>query len=63
MLRRLRKPRLAPDPDDDEVNGTAIAAKAPLVVTGDRTLLSVSTFDGGRIVTVQEALLACVSGV
>jgi putative PIN family toxin of toxin-antitoxin system len=52
----LPTPRLAPDPDDDVVIGTALAAKADLLVTGDRDLLSVSTFEGGRIVTVQEAL-------
>jgi hypothetical protein len=27
-------PRLAPDPDDDVVIGTALAAKADLIVTG-----------------------------
>jgi putative PIN family toxin of toxin-antitoxin system len=49
-------PRLAPDPDDDVVIGKALAAKADLLVTGDHALLSVSTFEGGRIVSVQEAL-------
>jgi len=49
-------PRLAPDPDDDVVIGTALAAKADLLVTGDHALQSVSTFEGGRIVSVQEAL-------
>jgi putative PIN family toxin of toxin-antitoxin system len=51
-------PRLAPDPDDDVVIGTAIAAKAELIVTGDKPLLSVGIFDGGRIVSVAEALAA-----
>jgi predicted nucleic acid-binding protein len=45
---------LAPDPDEDVVIGTALAARADLLVTGDRALLSVATFEGGRI--VQEAL-------
>jgi hypothetical protein len=49
-------PRLAPDPDDDAVIGTAIAAKAVLIVTGDKPLLSVGVYEGGRIVTVTEAL-------
>jgi uncharacterized protein len=49
-------PRLAPDPDDDVVIGTAWAAKADLIVTGDRGLLSVASFRGGRIVSVLEAL-------
>lgn len=51
-------PRLAPDPDDDVVIGTAIAAKADFIVTGDHALLSVLKYEGGRIVTVREALRA-----
>jgi len=49
-------PRLALDPDDDVVIGTALAAKADLLVTGDHDLLSVSTYEGGRIVSVRDAL-------
>ena len=55
-------PRLAPDPDDDVVIGTALAAKADFVVTGDRALLSVREYEGGRIVSVSEALDAVVAG-
>jgi putative PIN family toxin of toxin-antitoxin system len=55
-VRPVPVPRLAPDPDDDVVIGTAIAAKADLAVTGDRALLSVVEYDGGRIVSVREAL-------
>ena len=51
-------PRLAPDPDDDVVIGTAIAAKADFIVTGDKPLLSAEVFEGGRIVSVGEALEA-----
>jgi putative PIN family toxin of toxin-antitoxin system len=47
---------LAPDPEDDVVIGTAIAAKANLLVTGDKAPLEVRTFEGGRIVSVAEAL-------
>ncbi len=50
--------RIAPDPDDDVVIGTALAAKADLIVTGDKPLLSVEVFDGGRIVSVRAALEA-----
>ncbi|MGB7985231.1 MAG: putative toxin-antitoxin system toxin component, PIN family [Terracidiphilus sp.] len=50
--------RLAPDLDDDVVIGTAIAAKADFIVTGDKPLLSVEAFEGGRIVSVGEALEA-----
>jgi hypothetical protein len=49
-------PRLAPDPDDDIVIGTAVAARAELLITGDKPLLSVGSFDGGRVVSVSEAL-------
>jgi hypothetical protein len=46
----------APDPYDDVVIGTAIAAKADFLVTGDKALLGVSSFEGGRIVSVYEAI-------
>jgi uncharacterized protein len=49
-------PRIAPDPDDDIVIGTAIAAKVDLLVTGDRPLLSVVEYQGVRIVSVTEPL-------
>ena len=56
LVRPVPTPRLAPDPDDDVVIGPALAAKADYVVTGDKGLLSVGGYDGGRIVTVNEAL-------
>ncbi|MDO8925461.1 MAG: PIN domain-containing protein [Sideroxyarcus sp.] len=49
-------PRIASDPDDDVVIGTALAAKADLLVTGDRMLLSVAEYLSVRIVSVAEAL-------
>ena len=55
-MRPVPVQRLAPDPDDDLVIGTALAAKANFVVTGDRTLLSVGEYEGVRIVSVSEAL-------
>jgi putative PIN family toxin of toxin-antitoxin system len=54
----FRIPPIAPDPDDDVVIGTALAAKADLIVTGDRTLRSVAQYQGVRIVSVGEALEA-----
>jgi putative PIN family toxin of toxin-antitoxin system len=51
--------RTAPDPDDDVVIGTAIAAQADLLVTGDQALLSVANFRGVRFVTPQDALRIC----
>jgi putative PIN family toxin of toxin-antitoxin system len=61
VVRPISIPRLASDPDDDVVIGTAIAAKANFVVTGDRTLLSIIEYEGVRIVSVSGALDAIVS--
>ena len=55
-------PRIAPDPDDDVVIGTALAAKADYVVTGDRTLLSVEEYEGVRMISVREILQAIDPG-
>ena len=49
--------RIAPDPDDDVVIGTALAAKANLIVTGDLPLLSVIEYQGVRLCQVSEVLL------
>ena len=56
LVRPTPTPRIAPDPDDDVVIGTALAAKADLVVTGDKPLLSVAEYQGVRIVGVSRAL-------
>ncbi|MBI5751581.1 MAG: putative toxin-antitoxin system toxin component, PIN family [Hydrogenophilales bacterium] len=56
VVRPTAIPRIAPDPDDDVVIGTALAAKADLLVTGDQALRSVSEYQGIRIVGVAEAL-------
>lgn len=61
LVRPTPIPRTAPDPDDDVVIGTALAAKADFLVTGDRALLSVAEYLGGRIVSVTQALQAVVS--
>lgn len=58
LVHPVSVPRTAPDPDDDVVIGTALAARANLIVTGDKALLSVGVYEGGRIVTVSEALSA-----
>jgi hypothetical protein len=60
VVRPAPVPRLAPDPDDDVVIATALAAKADFAVTGDRTLLSVAEYEGGRIVSVTDALQAVI---
>lgn len=56
MVRPTAIPRIAPDPDDDVVIGTALAAQADLLVTGDRLLLSLNEYQDIRIVSVSEAL-------
>jgi putative PIN family toxin of toxin-antitoxin system len=44
------------DPDDDAVLALAIAARADLIVSGDRDLLDLKNFQGIAIVTPAEAL-------
>jgi putative PIN family toxin of toxin-antitoxin system len=44
------------DPDDDEVLACAIAARADLVVSGDRHLTALKTHRGIRILTPAQAL-------
>ena len=44
LVRPTPVPRLAPDPDDDVVIGTALAAKAEFIVTGDRTLRALGEY-------------------
>ena len=60
-VRPTPTPRIASDPDDDVVIGTALAAKADLLVTGDRLLLLVTRYQGVRIVGVAEALKMIVA--
>ncbi len=49
-------PRIVSDADDDVVIGTALAAKADFIVTGDHALLAVAEYAGIRIVSATEAL-------
>lgn len=48
--------RIAPDPDDDVIIGTALAARADAVVTGDKPLLSVGQHQAVQVITVAQAL-------
>jgi putative PIN family toxin of toxin-antitoxin system len=52
-------PRIVSDPDDDVVIGTALAAKAALVVSGDAGVLAVKEYEGVRILSVHNALEEC----
>lgn len=56
LVRPTPTPRIVADPYDDVVVGTAIAARADLIVTGDRGVLDVGTYQGIRIVRVAQAL-------
>lgn len=58
LVRPTPVPRIAPDPDDDVVIGTALAARADLLVTGDRALLSMTHYQGIGIVGVSDAVQA-----
>lgn len=46
---------VAPDADDDIVIGTAVAAGADFIVTGDARLLGVGQYRGISIITVGDA--------
>ncbi len=49
-------PRVVPDdPDDDQVVAIAIAGTADFIVSGDRALLSLASYQGIPIVTAREA--------
>ena len=44
------------DPDDDEVLALAIAAKVELIVSGDKDLLSLGSFEGIPILAPAQAV-------
>jgi predicted nucleic acid-binding protein len=56
VVRPIAIAGIAPDPDDDVVIGTTIAARAEFIVTGDRDLHSVGQHRGVRIVSVRQVL-------
>lgn len=53
--RRLRRP-VGRDPDDDAVIACALAARADLIVSGDKDLLVLKAYRGVRIVNAAESL-------
>jgi uncharacterized protein len=61
VIKSVPVPRLAPDPDDDVVIATALAASARLIVSGDRTLRSLTEHQGIRILSITDALEAILS--
>lgn len=56
VVRPVPTARIAPDPDDDVVIGTALAAKADYLITGDLAFLSVGEYEGIKITGVTEAI-------
>jgi uncharacterized protein len=56
LVRPMPIPRIAPDPDDDVVIGTGLAAKVDWIVTGDKQLLSVVQYEGIYIIRVNQAV-------
>jgi uncharacterized protein len=57
LVEPARVPRVVPgDADDDHVIAAAVAARAELVVSGDRQLLALGIHEGVAIVTVRQAL-------
>jgi uncharacterized protein len=51
-----RRVRVAADEADNRILECAMAGRADLVVTGDRSLLSLGKFEGIRIITLREYL-------
>jgi putative PIN family toxin of toxin-antitoxin system len=49
-------PVILADPDDDQVLACAIAARADLIISGDRHLRDIQSHQGIRIVSTGEAL-------
>jgi hypothetical protein len=63
-LSKVLKPepteRIAADPDDDVVIGTALAAKADWIVSGDAHLPDLKAYQGIRILAAADALASLV---
>lgn len=55
LVRPVATPRVAPDADDDVVIGTALAANADFIVTGDKPLLLVGGRRGVKIIGMAQA--------
>ncbi len=56
LVRPGPTPRIAPDPDDDIVIGTAQPANADLIVSGDSHLIDLKSFQQIPIVTAAAAI-------
>ncbi len=57
VVRPLPIPRTSPDPDDDVLLATALAARVDLIVSGDHPhLVSLGQFEGMPILTPAQAI-------
>ena len=56
------RPTILDDPDDDQVLACALAARAEIIVSGDRHLLDLKEHQGIRVLTVTEAAKITASG-
>ena len=56
LVEPIEVPRIVRDPDDDHVLACALAAKADLIVSGDKDLLDLNSFQNISILNPAEAL-------
>jgi len=56
LVEPLEIPRIVRDPDDDHVLACALAAKAEIIVSGDKDLLDLREYQGIPILTTADAL-------
>jgi len=54
LVRPRRVPRIARDPDDNEVLAAAVMGRADFIVTGDRDLLALERYGGRPILSPRE---------
>ena len=56
LVEPIEIPQVVRDPDDNHVLACALAAKAEIVVSGDKDLLDLSTYQNIPILSAAEAL-------
>jgi hypothetical protein len=56
LVEPIASPRVARDPDDDQVLATALSARADCIVSGNADLLTLGSFENIRILSARQAL-------
>ncbi len=56
LVEPIESPRVARDPDDDQVLAAALSARADVIVSGDADLLTLGSFQNIRILSPRQAL-------